>query len=90
MPRKKGWKTPDEIREKIQGSMLINRLCDHVESDKPEGTMSASQVNAAKILLNKVIPDLKSIEMATDPDNPFNITHTVIQRTIVDPRDTNS
>ena len=73
MPRKKGWKTPDEIREKIQGSMLINRLCDHVESDKPEGTMNASQVNAAKILLNKVIPDLKSIELSSDKDNPMHM-----------------
>ena len=73
MPRKKGWKTPDEIREKIQGSMLINRLCNHVESDKPEGTMSASQVNAAKILLNKVIPDLKSIELSSDKENPMHM-----------------
>ena len=73
MPRKKGWRTPDEIREKIQGSMLINRLCNHVESDKPEGTMSASQVNAAKILLNKVIPDLKSIELSSDKENPMHM-----------------
>lgn len=55
MPRKKGWKTPDEIREKIQGSMLINRLQEHVQTD----TLSPSQVNAANVLLKKVIPDLK-------------------------------
>lgn len=58
--RKKGYKTPDEIREKIQASQLINRLMSHVEADMP--IMDASQVNAAKTLLNKILPDLKAIE----------------------------
>lgn len=84
MPRKKGWRTPDEIREKIQGSLIINRLQDHV-TGKVE--MSPSQVNAAKTLLGKVIPDLKAVEHSGDPDNPMNHQHQMVERRIVDPSD---
>ena len=40
---------------------MINRLNSHAQAK--EDLMSASQVNAAKILLNKVLPDLKSTEV---------------------------
>lgn len=78
MPRKRGFLHNDETRAKIQGAALINRLMAHVESDKP--LMDASQVNAAKTLLNKVLPDLSSIELGGNPDNPL---HHVIERRIV-------
>lgn len=73
MPRKKGYRTPDEIREKIQGSMLINRLQENVQNE----CMSASQVNSAKILLNKIIPDLKAVEHSGDEDNPIHFKVTI-------------
>ncbi len=50
----------ENTRNKIQASQLINRLTDHVLKDKE---MSSSQVNAAKILLGKVIPDLKQSDI---------------------------
>jgi hypothetical protein len=84
MPRKKGWRTPDEIREKIQGSQIINRLSKHVMGDVE---MTPSQVNAAKTLLGKVIPDLKAVEHSGNPDNPLNHQHNVVERRIVDPTD---
>lgn len=84
MPRKKGWRTPDEIREKIQGSQIINRLSKHVMG---EVEMTASQVNAAKTLLGKVIPDLKAVEHSGDADNPLTHRHQVLERRIVDPTD---
>lgn len=56
--RKQRWH-PDEVRARIQASQLINRLTKHVNSKTP--IMDASQVNAAKALLNKVLPDLSSI-----------------------------
>jgi hypothetical protein len=84
MPRKKGWRTPDEIREKIQGSLIINRLQDHVVGDVE---MTPSQVNAAKTLLGKVIPDLKAVEHSGDPENPMNHQHQMVERRIVDPSD---
>jgi len=74
MPRKKGYRTPDEIREKIQGSQIINRLQSHVYG---QVEMTPSQVNAAKTLLGKVIPDLKAVELSSDPDSPLQQVHRV-------------
>lgn len=47
-------------RQKIQTSQLINRLMGHVKGDI---TMDASQVNAAKILLAKSLPDLSTVTL---------------------------
>ncbi len=47
-------------REKIQSGMIIGRLQACV---KGEITMSPSQINAARILLNKTLPDLKSLDL---------------------------
>jgi len=54
---------PDQVestREKIKSTQIIKRLTKHALSDVE--IMTASQVNAAKILLGKTIPDLKAIE----------------------------
>lgn len=59
--RKQLWH-PDEVRQKIQASQLINRLMDHVNSEKP--LMDSSQVTAATKLLNKVLPDLSSVDFS--------------------------
>jgi len=58
--RKGGFRHNQDTRDKIQASSLINRLMDHIESEEPK--LDASQVNAAKALLNKVLPDLKAVE----------------------------
>lgn len=68
--RKQLWH-PDEVRQKIQASQLINRLTDHALADAP--IMDASQVNAAKILLGKAIPDLQSTTISGDPNAPIGI-----------------
>jgi hypothetical protein len=47
-------------RDKIRTSMLINRLQEHVLAE--EDLMSASQVNAAKILMGKTLPDMRTLE----------------------------
>ena len=46
----------DQTRDSIKTSMLINRLCDHALGDCE---MSATQIRAAEILLNKTLPNLK-------------------------------
>lgn len=56
MPRKAGYRHNDETRRKIQAAQLINRLEKHVFAKTP--ILNASQVNAAKALLAKVLPDL--------------------------------
>jgi hypothetical protein len=61
MPRKAGYRHHEDTRKKIQAQSLINRLQDHIKSPTP--LMDASQVNAARALLNKVLPDLSAVEM---------------------------
>lgn len=68
--RKQLWH-PDAVREKIKTSQLINRLTDHALSDEP--IMDASQVNAARALLGKVLPDLKATEVTGENGGPVQI-----------------
>jgi hypothetical protein len=64
---------PNEVKEKIKASQLINRLQNHaLFVDDPEAenaemiarqtVMSDSQVRAAFGLLAKVVPDMKAVE----------------------------
>ena len=55
----------DEVRAKIQASQLVNRLHSIAMG---ETDADASQVNAAKSLLNKVLPDLKAVEIGGAAD----------------------
>lgn len=65
----KGW--PEEVRERIKSSMLINRLIAH---GLGECEMSATQVRAIEILLRKTLPDLASVENKTE------VTHRYVAR----------
>lgn len=85
MPRRAGYRHHEDTRKKIRAAQLINRLEKHVMADSP--IMDASQVNAAKALLNKVLPDLSSVSLGSDPDNP--VRHAV-EISIVDPKDDQS
>ena len=60
MPRSKGYKHTERTRDKIKATQLVNRL-----NKIAMGEVDAcpTQVNAAKALLNKVLPDLKSTEL---------------------------
>lgn len=50
----------DEVRSKIQASQLVNRLHKVAMGDVDA---DPTQVSAAKALLNKVLPDLKAVEV---------------------------
>lgn len=60
--RKAGFRHNEDTRKKIKAQQLINRLMTHIMADEP--ILDASQVNAAKSLLNKVLPDLKAVELS--------------------------
>ncbi len=62
--RKPGYRHSEDMRTHIKTGMLIKRLHDHVNSKTP--ILDASQVNAAKALLNKVLPDLQSVQSQID------------------------
>lgn len=61
-----------DVRSRIQASQIINRLTKHING---ELQLEATQVNAAKILLSKSVPDLSSIELKGNPDQP--LVHTL-------------
>jgi hypothetical protein len=56
-------KHSEDIRRKIQASVLIDFLTKHV---KGERDMTPSQIRSAEILLKKSVPDLVSTEMTLD------------------------
>ncbi|MCA0856146.1 hypothetical protein [Phaeobacter italicus] len=86
MAKRKQLFHPDEVKQKIQASQLINRLQDHVFSDEP--TMDGTQVTAALKLLGKVVPDLKAVEH-TGPGKDGEFLHK-IERVIVKAPDPNA
>ena len=63
--RKPGFVMSDEHRSKISNSRILDKLLDHVEG---KSEMSSTQINAARILLSKVLPDLSSVAL-TDADH---------------------
>lgn len=73
--RKPGFRHSEETRQKIQGALIVKRLQDHVMAK--EDLMSTSQVNAAKVLLNKIIPDLAAVQLSGDPDAPLQMKVTL-------------
>lgn len=62
----------DRTRAKIQTSQLINRLNSFV---KGEVTLNGAQVTAALGLIKKTLPDLASVELKGNDQNP--LTHVV-------------
>lgn len=66
--RKPGFKMPEEHRVKIQNSNILNALIEHVEGKRD---MSATQVSAGLGLLKKALPDLSTVTMQGDEDNPL-------------------
>ena len=61
----------DDIRKKIQASQLINVLQDHALTGK--GEITPTRMKAIEILLRKSIPDLSSVEISGDAENPLNM-----------------
>jgi hypothetical protein len=63
------------VRAKIQASQLINRLTSHALGD---AEMSATQVQAAKILLDKTLSNAPTVNEISGPDGgPVNTSLTV-------------
>jgi hypothetical protein len=69
-------------RSSFNTTVLLKRLNDHALGENGV-EMTRSQIDAAKILLAKTIPDLKQVELSGDPDNPLQVV-TEVRRTVVD------
>lgn len=60
---------PDDWREKIRLTLILQRL-DACAAGEIE--MTADQLAAAKMLLSKVIPDIKAVELSGPDGGPMN------------------
>lgn len=58
----------DKTKRLIGASQLLNRLTSHANG---EIEMSPTQVAAAKVVIAKSIPDLRSIEVSGDGGGPL-------------------
>lgn len=58
----------DRTKERIRASQLLNRLNDFVNG---KCELTPAQVQAAKIIIGKVIPDLKAIEHTGQGGGPL-------------------
>ena len=57
----------EKTKKLIQATQLLNRLNSFANG---EIEMTQAQVNAARIVIGKTIPDLKSIELSGNEENP--------------------
>lgn len=60
----------DEWKEKIQASQLMNRLMKHFDG---EIELTKTQIDVAKILLSKIVPDLARTELTGKGGEPLQI-----------------
>jgi flagellar biosynthesis/type III secretory pathway M-ring protein FliF/YscJ len=63
---------PDEVKQKIKTSQLINRLQENALSKKE--TLTRGQIDSIKTLLAKTVPDLKAIEHTGKDGGPVAVT----------------
>jgi hypothetical protein len=73
----------DFTRQRIQTTQLVKRLTEHALGNI---NMEPSQVRAIEILLKKSLPDLSTVTLEGNKDNPLQ----VVERRIVDPKHTDS
>jgi hypothetical protein len=64
----------EQVRAKIQASVLIDRLQKHVSG---EIEMTSSQITAAQVLLDRSVPKLSQIQHTGDPENPVHASVTL-------------
>ena len=76
----------EQTRKRIKVMVIVKRLTDHIESEKP--LMDASQVSAAKALLHKCLPDLRAIELTGENGGPVQVQK--VERVVIDASDTDS
>ena len=70
MPARLNPRHSDMVRQKIQASVLIDRLTKHANG---EIEMTSTQVRAAEVLLDRSVPKLSQIQHSGDEANPVRV-----------------
>lgn len=60
----------ESVREKIRTSMLVNRVLDHAFG---KNEMTPDQARSAYKLIDKILPDLKAMELSGGTDNTLTV-----------------
>lgn len=71
----------EDVRARIQVSNLITRVQKYALGELADEDISPNRLSAIKLLLSKSLPDLTSVEITGDPDNPLAIQE--VERRIV-------
>ena len=87
MAKRKQLFHPDEVKQKIQTSQLINRLQNNALAD--EEFLTQGQIASINSLLDRVIPKLKATEITGAGDNGALLIQQ-IERVIVKDTDQNT
>lgn len=61
----------DDVRAKIQVSNLLNRVNKYAMGELTDDDISPNRLNAIKLLLSKALPDLSTVTIKGDEDNPL-------------------
>jgi hypothetical protein len=78
----------EQTRAAIQTTQLVKRLQDFALAQ--EGVeIDTGRLKAIEVLLRKALPDLSSLSVSGDEDNPLKVVAR-IERVIVDPANPNS
>ena len=56
-------KQADEVRARIQTTLLINRVQAYALGELSDDEVSSNRLNAIKLLLNKTLPDLSAVQI---------------------------
>lgn len=75
--RQPGFSMSNEHRDKIKNSNLLNRLLEHSLGNVE---MTQTQCTVGLGLLKKIMPDLASVELGGNPDNPMQMIVTGVPR----------
>ena len=65
-----GSRNSEMTRSAIQATLLVKRLQDHAMG---ELELTREQIKAIEILLKKTLPDLSSVELTGDAENPVKV-----------------
>ena len=68
MPRQRIIPYKERIQERIDVGMIVGKLHKHIQ-DSDKTPLLATQLNAARILLNKVVPDVQSLKIQEVTDD---------------------
>ena len=77
----------DDVRAKIQVSNLITRVTKYAMGELSDEDISPNRLNAIKLLLAKALPDMSSVQLTGDENNPIVINKIV--REVVHTKDSN-